>query len=340
MKIIDFEHHSYTKEFIDVISRRTKAPKLDPTTGYIYYKDSDAGMPLHAFTFNSPETNVREELTNFGELRISEMDYAGCSHAMLSSGQCAEELPREDAIAVCRATNDKVAETVKKYPDRFYGAFCLPTPYVDAALEEMERAVNVLGLKFWHTHSNYGKEALWMDKFMPIFAKLSELDVPFYVHPQSPEAEYLLDYGNVIAGASLGFGVDVMNTTMRIVLKGTFDLYPNLRMVIGHMGEYYPFSVERIDNRMFPEIDKYIKCKHGFRYYFENKNLFFTTSGVFSVPAFICARDEIGIENILFGSDYPYEDFKKGVDFLKSLPISDEEKEMVAHGNAEKYILK
>jgi len=338
MRIIDFEHHSYPKEFFDFAAKRTTAPTYDKEKRILKYKDFDCSDSIDSFSLNSPETNVLEELTDYGELRISEMDYAGCTQAMISSGHCFEELSREDSIQVCRIANDRIAETVAKYPDRFYGAFCLPSPYVDAALEEMDRAVNKLGLKMWQTHSNYGKESLWMEKYEPLFAKLNEYGLPFYVHPNSPEADYLLDYGTCIAGAGLGFGVDVMNTTMRIILNGTFDRYPNIKMIIGHMGEYYPFSVDRIDNRNFN--DEYSKCKHTFRYYFENKNIFFTTSGVFNTASFICAKDSIGIDNILFGSDYPYEDLKRGVDFIMSLPISDEEKAKVCYGNAEKYILK
>jgi len=65
-----------------------------------------------------------------------------------------------------------------------------------------------------------------------------------------------------------------------------------------------------------------------------------TTSGISDPSTVTCAINSIGIDNIIFGSDYPYEIVKEEVDFIKSLPISNEDKDKIFYKNAEKYVLK
>ena len=72
----------------------------------------------------------------------------------------------------------------------------------------------------------------------------------------------------------------------------------------------------------------------------KNKNILMTTSGIDDEITVETAIKSVGIDNIMFGTDYPYEDFKHAVDFVKSLNISDEDKEKIFYKNAEKYILK
>ena len=219
-----------------------------------------------------------------------------------------------------KKSNDAVAEIIKKYPNRFLGAAVLPTPYVDEAIKELERCVKELGFKYWHTHSNYKTEHLYEEKYLPLLAKAEELGCAFYVHPQASDDKDMKDMGYVYSSPGLGFGLDAMKTSLRIILNGTFDKFPNLRMILGHLGEYFPFVLDRVDNRFEWIRDDEVKMKHPVSYYFKNKNVVVTTS-------------------IIFGSDYPYESLSDMMKFMNSLELTEEEKEKVFHLNAEKYIL-
>ena len=64
--------------------------------------------------------------------------------------------------------------------------------------------------------------------------------------------------------------------------------------------------------------------------------MFVTTSGNYYKPAFMCTREAMGIDRILLGTDYPYEDTTECLDFIEGLPIGEKEKEQVYYGNAEK----
>lgn len=133
-----------------------------------------------------------------------------------------------------------------------------------------------------------------------------------------------------------------MKTTIRLILRGVFDRYPNLKMILGHMAEFYPYLCDRMDNRfnVCKFMDPIQKKEHNFEYYFKNKNIFMTTSGIFDPDVAMLAIKKFGVESVMFGTDYPCESFSGSREFIESLPISQEDKEKIFYKNAEKYILK
>ena len=238
-----------------------------------------------------------------------------------------------------KKSNDAVAELIRKYPGRFLGAALLPTLYVDEAVKELERCKKELGFSYWHTHSNYLHSHLYEEKYLPLLAKAEELGCAFYLHPQASDDADMRDFGYVYSSPGLGFGLDTMKTALRIILNGTFDRFPKLRMILGHLGEYFPFILERVDNRFRWIKEPEIRAEHEVSYYFRNRNVLVTTSGNMSKLAFECTRKAIGIDSIIFGSDYPYENLADMMKFMDSLDLSPEDQEKVFHLNAEKYLL-
>ena len=87
-------------------------------------------------------------------------------------------------------------------------------------------------------------------------------------------------------------------------------------------------------------MDPINKKQHSFDYYFRNKNIFMTTSGIFDPEVAMLAIRKFGVESVMFGSDYPCESFSGSREFIENLPISEEDKEKIFYKNAEKYILK
>ena len=342
IRTIDLENHFYLPEFIEYLKTRTEVPFYDKKTNKIAVRKS----PLTGTIVMNPQNviimNNRtavDNLCDLGDTRIANMDEHGIDTAVISSSQMLEELPKEEAVYFTRKTNDAIAEAAKKYPGRYLGAANLPTPYVDEAIKELERCVKELGFPIWHTHSNFLNEHLYDEKFKPLFAKAEELNCPFYVHPQSPANEDMLEMGFQYDGAGLGYGQDTMKTTLRLILTGLFDEFPKLKMIIGHLGEYYPFVLDRTDNRFTttPEPE-YIKAKHALSYYFKNKNIYVTTSGNMSKSAFNCTKEVLGLDSIMYGTDYPYEVLSDMQDFMLSLDLTPDELKKVLSGNAEKLL--
>ena len=342
MKAYDLENHFYAKPVLEYLDGRSDYPLMTPEKNILYRQT--AMLPSSRPSMNNPAIKTIDELEDLGDIRLGYMDQAGVGTAVVSSGGLIEELGREDAVRLARATNDAAAEACRRHPGRIMGAITLPAPYIDESIAELERAVNELGLKYWHTHSNFGDECLCDEKFEPLLAKCAQMDIPFYLHPSIPSNPYLLDSGVAMSMAAFGFTVDTMKTALRLIIGGVFDRYPNLKMIMGHMGEIFPYCLDRMDNRFgafrAAGVDPFLKSAHPLKYYFEHDNIFVTTSGIYDPKVVEFAAAEIGIDHIMFGTDYPFENFIAAVDFVRNLPLSDEDKDKIFFGNAEKYILK
>lgn len=176
------------------------------------------------------------------------------------------------------------------------------------------------------------------EKYEPIFAKCAELGIPIYIHPNYAPCDY-------IDHPSLGifeFSVDTTRTLLILVKGGIFDRYPNLQIIIGHGGEFLSYGMDRDDNRTLfaEEKDNNCKMEQSLTTYFKRRNILMTTSGIYD-PAVINFMIEcIGIDSILFATDYPYEEFAEQYRFIKNLDLTDEQKEQIFHGNADRFIFK
>jgi len=344
-KIYDLEHHFYVPEFYEYMISRTTPPRFIPgdpeaTDPLGRVGRFDIGQKTKYYMTDDQITN----LTDFTEARIKAMDAAGVDVAVMSSSPMLEALPREKCIELAKLSNDRVAAYQKQYPDRILGSATLPTVWVDAATNELERCVKELGFKYWHTHAHYVTEDgqtnfLWEAKFAPLLAKANELGVAIYIHPDyQPQARY--DYGTGYMGAMLGFGQGVMATVTKFIIKGKLDEYPNIRLIMGHTGEYMPYVLPRMDNRFHVEgvSDPDVKCQKKFSEYFKEGRIFVTTSGNRSEPALQCAKRAIGIGCIAYGSDWPYETMDSMTEFINAAKLTDAERKQLCEGTATKSI--
>src|SRR5690606_14679738 len=162
-----------------------------------------------------------------------------------------------EAAALARQMNDRLAETVKRKPDRFQGFATLPTTAPESCPDELERAVSELGFKGAMLHG-LTNELFHDDKrFWPIYQRAAARDVPIYLHPGQPHAAvtaaYYKDYVEqypILAQAALGFTVEMLTAAIRMVLSGVFDKHPDLKIILGHLGEGLPFLLERTDESL------------------------------------------------------------------------------------------
>ncbi len=327
MKTIDLENHFITDIWVEALRNNKGYPTLDEKKGLGFAPD--AWMPMA----------VEPKLRDLGEGRIRLMDAAGVDYAVLSvTSPGAEQFEVEVGKKVARESNDILAEVTKKYPDRFGGFASLAPKDPEWSAQELERCVKELGFSGWNTHSNYGDSCIDEQKYWPLLAKAQELDVPIYLHPAVPMIPELRSFGMVLGGPTFGFGVEVMYAFMRMIVRGVFDEFPDLKIIMGHYGEAMPFLVDRVDRAYMqkhsipnPEIGPGSK---EWASHYVKKNLWVTTSGNYLPAAFVCTRDGLGMDRILVGTDFPYEDMSDCMDFLRSLPLADDEKSALYEANA------
>ena len=236
MKTIDLENHFITDVWVEALRNNKGYPTLDEKKGLGFA--ADAWMPMA----------VEPKLRDLGEGRIKLMDAAGVDYAVLSvTSPGAEQFEVEVGKEVARESNDILAEVMKKYPDRFGGFASLAPKDPEWSAQELERCVKELGFSGWNTHSNYGDSCIDEQRYWPLLAKAQELDVPIYLHPAVPMIPELRSFGMVLGGPTFGFGVEVMYAFMRMIVRGVFDEFPNLKIIMGHYGEAMPFLVDRVD---------------------------------------------------------------------------------------------
>jgi predicted TIM-barrel fold metal-dependent hydrolase len=332
LKKIDFEAHFYTSDYIKAMYANKGYPRFE-----------DAGPAGRQLLYNPVVPQpfagaLMDRLLDLGENRIREMDACGVDVQILSlSAPGIEQFDPRIGTELARKANDALYEVTKRYPGRIMGYAALAPRDPQAAVAELTRAVTELGFKGWNTHSNYGGTMLDDPMYRPILAKAEELGVPVYIHPTVSASDQLKGYGFALAGAPFGFGIDVAVCVMRLIYSGIFDRCPQLKIILGHLGEGLTFLFKRMDwayvRPFAPEMRPRLEKKPS--EYLKN-NFYITTSGNYYLPAFMCAYETLGADRILLGTDYPYEDMEECLQFVEGLPISREEKEKIYGLNAEK----
>jgi uncharacterized protein len=278
-------------------------------------------------------------LLESGEERIDQMDKYSIDMQVLSYSNPSQDAPPDEAIDLTRRANDKLAERVQAAPSRFRGFAALPWQHPEAAAAELERAVKDLGLVGALLLGRPAGVFLDDPQFEPILAKLNELRVPIYMHPGYPLPQVQLPYyggldTEVTARLSL-FGWGWHNEAgihlLRVLLSKKFDLFPNLQVISGHWGEMVPFYLQRLDDTMPQQMTGLSRSiTDTFR-----QHVYVTPSGMLNLPHFQFIHSVLGANRILYSVDYPYLTMAGARRFLESLPITQEDKEKIAHKNAE-----
>lgn len=336
LQVIDFENHFYTNYILDDFARRSEVPIYYPDTTKIRYVESAKYPPCEVVM-----GNLLEKAVTLGEERINQFAPSGIHKAVISCSPGPEMIVGQGGIDLCKKINDTVYEAMQMYPDFYYGSMVLPVYNIEASIEEMVRCKEH-GFVCWHTHSNYnaGSEDTSLDDpyYLPLLEKAAELGLYVYLHPQVSNIGRLLKYGYMFNAAGLGFTVDTQITILGMIINGTFDKIPNLKVVLGHLGEALPFLLERMDSRFaVPFFKEFHKNQKTVSEYF-GRNIMVSTSGNYSVEAFELTKNLIGIDSIVVGSDYPYETVEDNVEFLSKLSLTDEEREKLYYQNGLKLL--
>ena len=323
MRVVALEEHFTVPALVrridpDVISRRGFRPRTRPLDG----------------------SNPLDALPEIGERRLQSMYEAGISVQVLSNtGPGPDLVPGPDGVGMAREMNDHLAAAVARHPDRFAGFAVLPMQSPDAAAAEFVRAVK--DLHFVGALINGTTEGRFLDhpSYDALLGAAVDLDVPIYIHPHlAPEAVRQAYFSDLPPGASRvlessgwGWHAETAVHLLRMVLSGSLDRHPRLRLIVGHMGEMLPMMLARIDAVFASDIEH---LKRPISRTILDQ-VWLTTSGIFSEPPFLAALLTFGIDRIMFSVDYPYAPNTKGRAFLDGLSLAPADMAKLAHGNAD-----
>jgi predicted TIM-barrel fold metal-dependent hydrolase len=283
---------------------------------------------------------LTRRLLDLEEERIAIMDECGVAMQLLSlTSTGVQMLAPDTAVAVARIANDRLAEVIGRHPTRFAGLATVAPQDPARAVKELERAITTLGLNGLVINSHTDGEYLSDRKYWPILEAAAALDAPLYIHPRSPTplmaAAYREDH---LEHAIWGYQAETGLHGLRLITSGVFDAFPNLKVILGHMGEGIPYWFYRIDymHELTKSLDMVrADLKQKPSDYFR-QNFAITTSGVNWDPPLKFNLDVLGPDNVMFAVDYPYQETGEAVDWLRNADIPADVKAKVASGNAER----
>jgi 6-methylsalicylate decarboxylase len=269
------------------------------------------------------------------EAMISFMDDAGIDVAVMSVSTPGVHLgDSEKARSLARRCNELAAELVHARPDRFASFACLPLPDIDASLEALSYALDVLGLDGLVLFTNSNGVYLGDAVLEPVFEELERRKSVVFVHPNpSPDAAA---HSLGLPDNLLGFPTDTNRAVAQMHYTNRFARTPNVKYIFSHAGGSIPYLAARfaiIDEMGFiAGVEQRGTAADMFR------RVYWDTALAASDPVLRMLRDVAGIDQVLFGTDFPYLRRDLAVNakqrILESSELNHLEKDAILRGNA------
>lgn len=305
----------------------------------------DAGAPgepgfraMGGFLFTrGTDSPLIDSLLDLDDGRIRRMDSLGIDVQLLMlTAPGVQVFDAAEAAALAAASNDEVADAVRRRPGRFAALAAVAPQDPAGAARELERAVASLGLNGVVINSHTRGEYLDDPSYWEIFEAAEANDAPIYIHPRTPAPSMLEPYvSRGLDQAILGFGAEVALHVVALITAGVFDEFPRLKVVIGHAGEGLPYWLYRIDT-----MQVRVREPGGARRldrlpsdYFRS-NIYITSSGVAWEPAILFAQEVLGPRQVMYAMDYPYQASHAEVEASDAFDMSAADKLAFFEGNA------
>jgi 6-methylsalicylate decarboxylase len=296
---------------------------------FFFRATNEAGSPVGGI---APQAWTKETALSF-------MDDAGIDVAITSISTPGVHMGDDaKARSLARTCNEYAAELVRSNPNR-YGAFaCMPLPDVDGTLAELAYAFDVLKVDGVLLFSNSRGVYLGDDRFKPVFEELERRKALVFVHPTvSPDpTAHALGLPDTL----IDFTADTTRAIAKLHYSNTFARTPNVNYIFSHAGGTIPYLAHRfavVDAmKAIPGASERGTAADTFR------RLYWDTAISWSDPILEMLRAIVGIDRVLYGSDYPYLQRDLAVGSVRALEqtkvLNDSERQSIFNGTATKLI--
>jgi len=324
MPVIDFHNHFYPPAYLEALQHGPSAVRIT--------RDAEGHLRLHypgdynVVVRGHRDIEYREQvLVEHGiDLQVLTLTTPG-THV-----ESAETAARFAAV-----TNDAFAAVMQAKSRRFAALATLPLNDPRAAVKELRRACEQLGLRGAMVFSNVNGLALCDARFWPLYEAANDLEAVLHVHPTQPVGvEAMMEYWLM---PLVGFLFDTTLAAAGLVFSGVVERFPRIRWVLSHLGGAIPYLVERLDRgyRAFPECRANIRrppSEYLKQFYYDTVN--------FDARALRLAIDFAGPNHILAGSDYPHQigSLPSMLDSIRALELSDRDKADILGNNAARLL--
>ena len=266
--------------------------------------------------------------------RIRDMDRQGVTMHALSLTQPMVYWADDDlGVKLCVAFNDAISAAHRAHPGRLIGFACLPLQNPTLALEELERASKLPGIKAIYMATAVRDRELSDPSFFPIYERIADLGLPIFLHPMMINTERLKQFYLINL---CGNPFDTAIAAAHLIFGGVLDAFPKLEVSLPHAGGALPILRGRFDRGF--EVRG--ECKAIARAPSEYLKRFTYDTISYDENIMLDLIKLVGIDRIMMGSDYcfdiAYDEPVKFVTGMKSL--NDKERAQILWGNAARYL--
>jgi aminocarboxymuconate-semialdehyde decarboxylase len=327
-RTIDAHAHWYPREFVTLMEQE------GPANGARMGRDA-AGNPVVQSVPGSTQTSVmRRNMTDI-DLILSEMDARNVDlYALSMTNPMVYWAPPQFALKLSRAVNDACAAAHMRYPERFVGTIMLPMQDTALAVQELDRAAKLPGMRAINIGEHVNGRNLHEKEFWPVYERAEAYGLPLFTHNLYPYgAERLKEFFLInILGNPNEDGV----AAMCLVLGGVLDAFPKLEVYLPHGGGTFPWLVGRADYaiEMSPALKHMKQPASAYLRRFHYDII------VLNPRIMRMLIDLVGVDRIVMGTDFPQlMSVKRPIDFIDTVPrLTAHERELILTRNAERLL--
>ncbi|RQZ39735.1 amidohydrolase family protein [Burkholderia sp. Bp9099] len=289
-----------------------------------------------SFTFRTPAGGLGPLPMKFIDVdaRLTDMDASGVDVQALSlSVPMAYWADRPFNAKLARDWNSAASRVYERHPTRFVVLATLPMLNATDAIDELERAAQLPGVRGVYMGTNIDNRDLDDPLFAPVFARIAQLNLPVFLHPQQTVGGARL--GDFYLSNLLGNPFDTAIAAAHLILGGVLDRHPDLHFTLPHAGGALPIVAGRLDAgwTVRPETRRLAQKPSSYLRRFS----YDTVSHSGPVLDFLIAN--VGIDRLVLGSDYCFDmGYEQPVRFLDRLDLSAAQRALILGGNAGKLL--
>ncbi|MFM0188582.1 amidohydrolase family protein [Paraburkholderia nemoris] len=320
VRSIDIHAHYYPESYCDLVGGEGQK------FGGKFTRDASS------FSFQTPAGGLGPLPLKFIKIdeRLADMDASGVDMQALSlSVPMAYWADRAFNAKLATTWNEAASGVHLQHPTRFVVLATLPMLNPHDAIDELERAAELPGVRGVYMGTNINNRDLDDPLFEPVFARIEQLDLPVFLHPQQTVGGSRL--GDFYLSNLLGNPFDTAIAGSHLILGGVMDRHPKLRITLPHAGGALPILMGRIDAgwTVRPETRRLAQKPSSYLRRFSYDTV--SHSG----PVLDFLIQNIGIDRLVLGSDYCFDmGYEQPVRFLDRLELPPEQKNLILGGNA------
>jgi aminocarboxymuconate-semialdehyde decarboxylase len=315
------------------------------------WKAVDAGQAWHGFRLEpgrglgavvraDKRVGVQTPKLRFTpEERLKDMDEQGVDVQVVSihTPLFSYDVDSAQGQQLAREVNDEIAAMTRQWPQRFAGLATLPVQDVGAAVDELDRAVHVLGLKGAELDTVVNGQTWDEPHFLPLFKAAEAMGAVLFFHPQPQDNLVLAFTEKFNLANSIGVPVEDALLVATLIFGGIFDACPELKVCIAHGGGPACFGMGRLDRGWQVRSEARMHIQHPPSTY---QRHFYYDCVTNSEVALRFLIDQVGADRVVLGSDWPFVGWEPSPPgWVQSLTsLTREEKEKILCKNLEQLL--